>query len=164
MCWITACKIRPVLLMQGTISSESPACVTEGWQPQCREKKCVSIYPEEKTLWSWPICAKGTQRLEIEPCNKVLLTDESKFKILGSNRSLMGSEEWVEELQPPNVKHRGGSVRGGDFANCTRWRANWIRPAITAYCGATRGIMVIVAGYGHGDTSSNPGPDWLHFT
>ena len=23
--------------------------------------------------------------------------------------------------------------------------------------------MVIVAGYGHGDTSSNPGPDWLHF-
>ena len=26
------------------------------------------------------------------------------------------------------------------------------------------GAMVIVAGYGHGDTSSNPGPDWLHFT
>ena len=24
--------------------------------------------------------------------------------------------------------------------------------------------MVIVAGYGHGDTSSNPGPDWLHST
>ena len=27
-----------------------------------------------------------------------------------------------------------------------------------------RGVMVIIAGYGHGDTSSNPGPDWLHFT
>ena len=27
-----------------------------------------------------------------------------------------------------------------------------------------RGAMVIVAGYGHGDTSSNPGRDWLHFT
>ena len=26
------------------------------------------------------------------------------------------------------------------------------------------GVMAIVAGYGHGDTSSNPGPDWLHFT
>ena len=25
------------------------------------------------------------------------------------------------------------------------------------------GVMVIVAGYGHGDTSSNPRPDWLHF-
>ena len=26
------------------------------------------------------------------------------------------------------------------------------------------GVMVIVLGNGHGDTSSNPGPDWLHFT
>ena len=25
--------------------------------------------------------------------------------------------------------------------------------------GGARGVMVIVAGYGHGDTSSNPGPD-----
>ena len=24
--------------------------------------------------------------------------------------------------------------------------------------------MVIVVGNGHGDTSSNPGRDWLHFT
>ena len=29
--------------------------------------------------------------------------------------------------------------------------------------GGARGAMIIVAGYGHGDTSSNPGPDWLHF-
>ena len=27
-----------------------------------------------------------------------------------------------------------------------------------------RGVMVIITGYGHDDTSSNPGPDWLHFT
>ena len=26
------------------------------------------------------------------------------------------------------------------------------------------GVMVIVEGYGHGDTSSNPRPDWLNFT
>ena len=26
-----------------------------------------------------------------------------------------------------------------------------------------RGVMVIVVGNGHGDTSSNPGRDWLHF-
>ena len=25
------------------------------------------------------------------------------------------------------------------------------------------GVMVIVVGNGHGDTSSNPGRDWLHF-
>ena len=30
--------------------------------------------------------------------------------------------------------------------------------------GGARGVMVIFAGYGHGDTSSNPGWDWLHFT
>ena len=27
-----------------------------------------------------------------------------------------------------------------------------------------RGVMVIVVGNGHGDTSSNPGRDWLYFT
>ena len=27
------------------------------------------------------------------------------------------------------------------------------------YMGGARGVMVIIAGYGHGDTSSNPGPD-----
>ena len=26
------------------------------------------------------------------------------------------------------------------------------------------GVVVIVVGNGHGDTSSNPGRDWLHFT
>ena len=30
--------------------------------------------------------------------------------------------------------------------------------------GGARGVVVIVVGNGHGDTSSNPGPDWLHFT
>ena len=27
-----------------------------------------------------------------------------------------------------------------------------------------RGVVAIVVGNGHGDTSSNPGRDWLHFT
>ena len=27
-----------------------------------------------------------------------------------------------------------------------------------------RGVIVIVVGNEHGDTSSNPGRDWLHFT
>ena len=30
--------------------------------------------------------------------------------------------------------------------------------------GGARGVMVIVVGIGHGDTSSNPERDWLHFT
>ena len=30
--------------------------------------------------------------------------------------------------------------------------------------GGARGVVVIVVGNGHGNTSSNPGRDWLHFT
>ena len=30
--------------------------------------------------------------------------------------------------------------------------------------GGAGGVIVIVVGNGHGDTSSNPGRDWLHFT
>ena len=32
------------------------------------------------------------------------------------------------------------------------------------HVGSARGVMVIVVGNGHDDTSSNPGRDWLHFT
>ena len=39
--------------------------------------------------------------------------------------------------------------------------AIWYLSFIT---GGARGVMVIVTGYGHGDTSSIPGQDWLHFT
>ena len=38
-------------------------------------------------------------------------------------------------------------------------------PLINLYIiGGARGVMVIAVGNGHGDTSSNPGRDWLHFT
>ena len=30
--------------------------------------------------------------------------------------------------------------------------------------GGARGVIVIVVGNGHGDTSSNPEREWLHFT
>ena len=34
----------------------------------------------------------------------------------------------------------------------------------TNYFGSAHGVMVIVVGNGHGDSSSNPGREWLHFT
>ena len=34
----------------------------------------------------------------------------------------------------------------------------------TSNIGGACGVMVIIVGNGHGDTSSNPGWDWLHFT
>ena len=39
----------------------------------------------------------------------------------------------------------------------------WL-PDIGIMVSVARGVMVIVVGHGHGDTSSNPGRDWLHFT
>ena len=35
---------------------------------------------------------------------------------------------------------------------------------IVIFCGGTLGVMVIVVGNRHGDTSSNSGRDWLPFT
>ena len=40
----------------------------------------------------------------------------------------------------------------------------WRKKLRISLLGGARGVMVIVAGNGHGDTSSNPGRDWLHFT
>ena len=37
-------------------------------------------------------------------------------------------------------------------------------PPDRTWLGGARGVMVIVLGNGHSDTSSNPGRDWLHFT
>ena len=38
----------------------------------------------------------------------------------------------------------------------------YISYPIAGRIGGARGVMVIVAGCGHGYTSSDPGPDWLH--
>ena len=45
---------------------------------------------------------------------------------------------------------------------CMLW--NMKRPTTIGFLGGARGVVVIVVGNGHGDTSSNPGRDWLHFT
>ena len=36
--------------------------------------------------------------------------------------------------------------------------------SLVSNVGGARGVMVIVTGNGHGDTSSNPGRGWLHFS
>ena len=38
------------------------------------------------------------------------------------------------------------------------------RMNVSKYKRGACGVMVIVAGNGHGDSSSNPGRGWLHFT
>ena len=39
-----------------------------------------------------------------------------------------------------------------------------MKESITIDFGGARGVLVIVVGNIYGDTSSNPGQDWLHFT
>ena len=41
-----------------------------------------------------------------------------------------------------------------DFVYIKTQQLLWIK------CGSARGVMVIVVGKGHGDTSSNSGRDW----
>ena len=44
------------------------------------------------------------------------------------------------------------------------WNMFKMQIYIYIYLGSAHGVMVIIVGNGHGDTSSNPGRDWLHFT
>ena len=55
---------------------------------------------------------------------------------------------WLEEACPQII---------GGWEMQTRWNL----PKIG---GGARGVMIIVLVSGNGDTSSNPGRDWLHFT
>ena len=51
------------------------------------------------------------------------------------------------------------------FAISGHMESEWNRILYKVQCfESARGVMVIVAGHGYGDTDSNPGRDWLHFT
>ena len=47
--------------------------------------------------------------------------------------------------------------------NIIAWLATMIY-VLPLYMRGGCGVMAIIIGNGHGDTSSNPGRDWLHFT
>ena len=116
-----------------------------------------------RRLWSWPIwqnwCqetnvkwAKAYKDWRIKQWNKVFWTDKSKFENFRSNRRVSVRRRFSERAAAPyfpkTVKHGGGCLmvcvcRGVFFqlqksGICTRWRANWIRPAITTYWSNTR--------------------------
>ena len=46
------------------------------------------------------------------------------------------------------------------IGNFVFWKTCLLSKILNAY----HGVVIIVVGKGHGDTSSNPGRDWLHFT
>ena len=42
--------------------------------------------------------------------------------------------------------------------------SDYTKQSINNTQGGARGVMVIIVGNEHGDMSSKPGRDWLHFT
>ena len=127
LCWITTCLILPILPMQRTISSVTSLRDIKLTAPnitaqlnQCCEKD-VNIHCEEKTV-------------------KLAYMAE-----LLSNRSVYVQWRIGERAATfcitLTIKHCGGSVMVCvcvfvcvEGAFCTKWRANVIRWAITAYC------------------------------
>ena len=91
---------------------------------------------------------KVHKKWTIELWNKVLWTDKSMFENFGSNRRVYVRRRVDERAAipciTPTVKHEGGSATVWGLLPiaksgiCIKWRANWIRPAITAYCSITR--------------------------
>ena len=53
-----------------------------------------------------------------------------------------------------------GKLFNVGILNMCAWRI--LSQNVANWCIKLKTKMVIVAGYGHGDTSSNPGRDWLH--
>ena len=69
-----------------------------------------------------------------------IINNESTPYFIARAKLLEWIEEW-HEIQKANKEFYNGMSFGG-----------------------VRGVMVIVVGNGQGNTSSNPGRDWLHFT
>ena len=63
-----------------------------------------------------------------------------------------------------HVTKNGRYINGSDGGLMTKRRETRVYAQSLSITGGVRGVMVIVAGYGQGDTSSIPGRDWLHFT
>ena len=50
------------------------------------------------------------------------------------------------------------------YLHSSKFTSALIKNCVHHNAPGARGVVVIVVGNEHGDKSSNPGPDWLHFT
>ena len=89
--------------------------------------------------------------------NEVLeiFAEASKICCVTANKALNNITNWaIHVVKEGNILKLSGK---------NMYRSSLLDGCIDCHGGA-RGVMVIVIGNGHGDTSSNPGRDWLHFT
>ena len=128
-------SLLPVLPMQKTISSESPACVKEhhctikpmSWKNSStstvRRRLCeASLYSRiavKKSKLRKPInvkrlqWVKGRKDWTIERWDKVLWTNESKFRIFGSNMRVYVRQIIGERAATPCIT---STVKGGGWS------------------------------------------------
>ena len=69
--------------------------------------------------------------------------------------------ECVCEICSNAKKKKNLSIYLSQFFFCTQ---RYVLGGACGVLGGARGVVVIAVGNEHGDTSSNPGRDWLHFT
>ena len=67
-------------------------------------------------------------------------------------------------VEPEIVPVQTATVRALSVTSQMVQEATGSDPHLQKGYGGARGVMVIVVENGHGDTSSNPGRDWLNFT
>ena len=104
-----------------------------------------------------------------------LLKTAVHLYLLQAIARLSGDGNWPEDVTLQSGSFKGclsSSKRRWDFLihsirvaeawgdKCWRKQRTMMDSKIK---GGARGVMVIVVGNGHGNTSSNPGRDWLHF-
>ena len=81
----------------------------------------------------------------------------------GLSQTIRQSDLGSQEVRSPPSKYRWWtSDRGVPQLKTSCQRSKDVRPEygiILWFYGGARGVMVIVVGNGHGDTSSNPGRD-----
>ena len=133
---------------------EGSRCLASPRRDQLGSTKCAAL----KKLCLSLLVSKN---LKLEKVNKSFVPEPISYI---SGFLMYISHILVDLVDPIYITNIGMCVRVCAFT-CLYvsliWTYNY---AYCSYFGGACGVMVIVVGNGHGDTSSNPGRDWLHFT
>ena len=134
-CWPTSFRALLLLLLLQSLSLILP---------RFRKSRGTSHYPTERYESNY------------SPSSYGLIVGQTRFFSLGEATSLGEGKTLNSNLLNSAKKltlcHILPERRGWE-----KWRCPWCY-------GNARGVIVIVVGNGHGDSSSNPGRDWLYFT
>ena len=125
-----------------------------------------SIWPIGRTLSSGPGSSGNEAVLDIPPSSSTEASTSDCFVSLQDIRWLRGFYTSAE-MQSVYSKVLANRTSHIQIIKRVTPKKNGLTiewSYLIKLWGGARGVMVIVVGNGHGDTSSNPGRFWLHFT